>query len=180
MDRSSGLVAALVAMSSALATGCSTADPSGGPTSAGPTLAAVSEVPAAETTPSEPAGRDPRFGHRFAYASGLRVRIAEPKSFRPSAWIERLPGTPTRFVVVVDNKTGEEWNPSQLHVTLQSGFTSAPQIYDAEQGIVARPEARVRDGRSVTFSVGYWVTDPDDLTMEFAPGFGYQSTVVTK
>jgi hypothetical protein len=90
-----------------------------------------------------------------------------------------MPGRPMQFTIVVLNKTGELWNPSQLHVRLTSGFQPAVQIYDADQGIVARPRRRLHDGASVRFAVGYWVPDPRHLTLEFEPGFGYASTVIT-
>lgn len=120
----------------------------------------------------------PTLGKWFSYKTGLRVRIGKPERIQPSPWIEREPGIPLAFTVDVLNRTGEEWNPSQLHVRLQSGFTPATQIYDAEEGIVARPEHRLADGRSVRFQVAYWAPHESRLTLDFSPGFGYQPTLV--
>jgi hypothetical protein len=177
----SGLVGLLVLPVVALsAAGCGGDSGSGGPDEAGPTIAvaAGAPAPAPSATPEATPSAAPRLGKGFAYRTGLRVRIGKPERFRPSPWIEREPGVPLAFTVVVLNRTGEEWNPSQLHVRLQTGFQPATQIYDAEKGIVARPEERLADGRSVTFRVAYWAPARSHLTVEFAPGFGYQPTVV--
>lgn len=128
--------------------------------------------------PEAPPRAAPTLGEGFAYTAGLRVRIGKPERFRPSPWIEREAGVPLAFPITVLNRTGEEWNPSQLHVRLQSGFQPAIQIYDAEKGIVARPERRLRDGGLINFRVAYWVPERSRLTLEFSPGFGYQPTLV--
>ena len=174
-----GIVLPALALSSA---GCGSDGETGGPTEAGPTLALAADTaatPVAAPTPEETARATPTLGKRFTYRSGLRVRIGKAEGFRPSPWIEREPGAVAlAFTVVVVNRTGEEWNPSQLHVRLSSGFTRATQIYDAEKGIVARPEERLADRGTVRFRVAYWVPEGGDVTVEFAPGFGYEPTVV--
>lgn len=164
-----------------LAAGCAGDSESGGPSEAGPTVAVAADVsspPAPSTPPPEAEDTNPRLGRWFSYETGLRVRIGRPERFQPSSWIERQPGIPLAFSVVVVNRTGEEWNPSQLHVRLQSGFTPATQIYDAEQRIVARPERRLADGRTARFRVAYWVPEQRLLTVEFSPGPGYQPILV--
>ena len=153
----------------------------GGPSEAGPTIpvaADASQRPAAVAETKPVPSRAPSLGKTFSYKAGLRVRIGKPEPFQPSAWVKQAPGVPLAFTVVVLNRTGEVWNPSQLHVRLQAGFRPAVQIYDAENGIVARPEQRLADGRSVRFRVAYWAPQQSRLTLEFSPGFGYQPTVV--
>jgi hypothetical protein len=163
------------------AAGCGVDSAAGGPSEAGPTLAMAADAsrpPVTSAIPPERARATPALGKWFSYKTGLRVRIGSPERFRPSSWIEREPGVPLAFTVEVVNRTGEEWNPSQLHVRLQSGFTPAIQIYDAEKGIVARPEQRLADGRSLRFRVAYWAPQQSRLTLELSPGFGYQPTLV--
>jgi len=140
------------------------------PDATGVTPVAVPTLP----EPKEPA--EPEFGKTFTYTGGITVRIEEPERFTPSAWVKPLAGTPMRFQVTLRNTTAEEFNPSQLHVTLRSTFAEAVQIFDYEQGVVARPEDRLKPGRTVRFAVGYWVSDPQDMVMEFAPGFEYEPT----
>jgi hypothetical protein len=156
------------------ATGSATGAPSSTPTAAAATAPSSSPGGAATEVPEAA-----RFGKSFTYAGGLTVRVDPPEQFLPSKWVERVEGTPMRFSVTIGNDTGEEFNPSQLHLRLRSTYAEAAQIFDQEQGVVARPENRLRDGRTVRFTVGYWVTDPDDLVLEFAPGFDYASTSVT-
>ena len=170
------------------ASGCGSTDPAAasvepgisattaGLPSASPTSGTAPAVPA--PTAGEEPYRSPRFGQGFRYAGGLAVTVGEPERFRPSPWVKREPGVAMRFEVVVRNRTGDEWNPSQLHVRLLSAFAPAVQIFDYDHRVVARPEERVPAGRTVTFSVGYWVRDADRLTMEFSPGFGYQDITV--
>lgn len=170
------------------ASGCSTADPSANAAEPGldaataglPSAApdTTSEVPIPSPTESEPPPTSPSFGKTFTYGGGLAVTVHEPEPFRPSPWVDRLPGTAMRFEITVRNRTGEQWNPSQLHVRLLSGFAPAVQIFDYDHAVVARPENRLAAGRSATFWVGYWVTDADQLAIEFAPGFGYQAITV--
>lgn len=127
---------------------------------------------------SLPATRIIRFGRWFHYGSGLWVKVGHAKAFTPSDWVQPAAGQPMHFTVEVRNRTGSEWNPSQLHIRLQSGLAPAMAIFDHEKGVVARPEERLPDRRSVRFKVGFWVTDPDQLALEFAPGFGYQAVGV--
>lgn len=133
----------------------------------------------AETIASSDEVRAPVFGEFFRYGSGLKIQVEAPERFTPSGWIERRPGVPLRLRVTVRNGTEELWNPSQLHVRLASGFVPAEQIFDYDQDVVARPEERVPHGETVTFFVGYWVPDPERLSLEVDPGHGYQTTVVT-
>ncbi|WP_182526432.1 hypothetical protein [Nocardioides dongkuii] len=108
----------------------------------------------------------------------MRMQVGPPQRFTPSSWIEPRPGLPVRLRVTVRNGAEEPWNPSQLHVRLGSGFVPAEQIFDYDQGVVARPEERVPAGETVTFFVGYWVPDTERLSVEVDPGQGYQPTVV--
>jgi hypothetical protein len=174
--------AVVLALALTSVAGCTSGSGAGGPSHAGPTLAVVADTPAPAEAPSATARPQTklRFGKTFTYAAGLRVRIGKPEPFRPSPWVERMPGRPTRFTIIVVNNTGEIWNPSQLHVRLTSGFQPAVQVYDADKGIVARPEHRLREGKAVRFDVGYWVPDLRHLTLEFEPGFGYASSVITR
>jgi hypothetical protein len=181
MLRSRPVALLALAVLAGSAAGCGGDPEAGGPSEAGPTIAVAADPSRPPVTSAIPPERErvtPALGKWFSYKTGLRVRIGSPARFRPSPWIEREPGVPLSFTVDVLNRTGEEWNPSQLHVRLQSGFTPSIQIYDAEQGIVARPEERVPAGRSVQFRVAYWAPEQSRLTVEFSPGFGYQSTVV--
>jgi hypothetical protein len=174
--------AVVLALALTSVAGCTSDSGPGGPSHAGPTLTVVADTPTPAEAPSATA-RPPkklRFGKTFTYAAGLRVRIGKPEPFRPSPWVERMPGRPTRFTIIVVNHTGEIWNPSQLHVRLTSGFQPAVQIYDADLRVVARPERRVPDARSVRFAVGYWVPDLRHLTLEFEPGFGYARSVIQR
>lgn len=193
-------VAALMTLASALA-GCGAADHGSGPGASSPAPsidAAHAGIPAgavvgATTTPDDgPTVTDGsssasptssvsthRFGSWFHYGNGLWVKVDPPRPFTPSGWVKRQPGTPTLFPVQVRNNTGGVWNPSQLHVRLQSGLRPATQIFDYEKSVVARPEQRLADKGTVSFAVGYWVTDPSQLIVDFAPGFGYDSALVT-
>ncbi|HCB03896.1 MAG TPA: hypothetical protein DEQ43_06555 [Nocardioides bacterium] len=182
--RRTGGIAAVVLLTVAWASGCAGESSAGGPASAGPTLAVSESAPSATAAPTPastptPSARAPKFDRPFTYAAGLRVKVSAPEPFTPSPWVVPEPGTPLRFDVVVQNHTGKEWNPSQLHLKLTSGFQPAPQIYDAEKGVVARPEDRLPDRGIVRFSVGYWVTDETELALELSPGFGYQAVTIS-
>ncbi|WP_244928681.1 hypothetical protein [Nocardioides sp. W7] len=182
-------LAALLAIASiALTTaGCADADP--GATAPGPGIdAATAGLPETSTapTPATTTGATgdapapaPRFGRTFRYGGGLAVTVAEPEPFRPSAWVQRQAGTPMRFEITVRNRTGDTWNPSQLHVRLLSAFTPATPIFDHDSQVLARPEERLADRGTVTFSVGFWVGDAEQLALELAPGFGYQPITVS-
>lgn len=183
----SAWLAALTLALAVPAGGCAGSDPSGAsaepaidaataglpsPTSTAGTTAVTTPPPAAEPV------RTPRFGQTFRYGGGLVVTVSEPRPFRPSPWVERRPGDPMRFEIVIRNRTDEEWNPSQLHARVLTSFTPAVQIFDYDHHVVARPEERLPAGGTTTFSVGYWITDVSAVTMVLSPGFGYQEITI--
>ena len=135
--------------------------------------------PAASPTAGETASR-PRFGETFRYGGGLAVTVAEPESFRPAPWVDRRPGTPVRFEITVRNQTGDEWNPSQLHVRLLAAFAPATQIFDYDNDVIARPEGRVPDGKSAKLPGGLLGTGHRAACDRVSPGFGYQSITVSR
>ena len=117
MLRSRPVALLALAVLAGSAAGCGGDPAAGGPSDAGPTIATAADAspsPASSAVPPEKGRATPALGKWFSYKTGLRVRIGSAERFRPSQWIEREPGVPLAFTVDVLNRTGEEWNPSQL------------------------------------------------------------------
>jgi hypothetical protein len=122
------------------------------------------------------------FGDTLSYDNGLEVTVSAPQPYTPSesAYIDGP--TPAAFVafdVTVVNGTGEDYDPIELFLTLQSGTTEEAQVFDTANGLDGTPYQTLLAGRSVAFTVGFGATDPADLVMEVTPGFDYEPVVYT-
>lgn len=127
-------------------------------------------TPAEEEEPSEEPEVNPTFGQAYTWDNGLTVTIGVPTPFEPSefAYVDGE-GTPMRFDVTVVNGTGANYEPGIDYITVQSGSTEAIDIFDVDQ-LGDTPSTVLLDGREAQYSVGFLVSDPADLVLEFQPG----------
>ena len=152
-------------------------------------------APPTDPAPTDPAPEDPAddgtedagsdtavFGDTLSYDNGLEVTVSAPQPYTPSesAYVDGpAPAAFVAFDVTVVNGTGEDYDPIELFLTLQSGSTEEAQVFDTANGLDGTPYQTLLPGRSVAFTVGFGASDPADLVMEVTPGFDYEPVVYT-
>lgn len=155
-----------------------------------PAASATSESPAADdnqdSSPDEAADADTdkpqKFGTTVAFDDGLEVTVSEPVKFKPSEYAAGADGegTPLKFQITVKNGTDKNFDPGLIFASVMSGDAEAESIFDSGDSLSETPSTKIRPGKSVTWSVGFMVLDPKDVTMEVEPGsFDYDSVLFT-
>jgi hypothetical protein len=122
------------------------------------------------------------FGDTLAYDDGLEITVSAPQPYTPSesAYVDGpAPAAYVAFDVTVVNGTGEDYEPVELFLTLQSGTSQEAQVFDTANGLDGTPYQTLLPGRSVAFRVGFGASDPADLVMEVTPGFDHEPVVYT-
>ena len=122
------------------------------------------------------------FGDTVAFDDGLEVTVSAPQPYTPSdtAYVDGpAPASYVAFDVTVTNGTGADYEPVGLFLTLQSGSSEEPQVFDSEQGLDGAPYTTLLPGRSVSFRIGFGASAPHDLVLELSAGFDYESVVYT-
>jgi hypothetical protein len=83
-------------------------------------------------------------------------------------------------VVAVDlvlvNGTDRPMNTS-IFVAMVSGGVDAEQVNDTAAGLTGPPGTIIQPGQEVSFTMGFQVQDPADLTMEVRPAYHYTSAL---
>jgi len=118
---------------------------------------------------AEPPESRPAFGDAWAFDDGLTVTIGAPEPFEPSEWavFDEDADTHLKFEVLVENGTGEDYDPNGIVITANSGGREADPVFDTENSLDGSPSTTVIDGGSVTYNVGFSVLDPDSVHVEF-------------
>ncbi|GAA4288807.1 hypothetical protein GCM10022262_31670 [Georgenia daeguensis] len=78
--------------------------------------------------------------------------------------------------IVLVNGTDRPINTS-IFVAMSSGGADAPLVYDPEAGLTGPPGTTIQPGQRVSFTMGFEVQDPADLTMEVRPAYHYVSAL---
>ncbi len=114
------------------------------------------------------------FGETYAWEDGLEVTIAAPTPFTPSEYAAASEAAAhVSVAITIANRTGTTYDPTMFSSRARSGTSEADEVYDSENGFSGAPDTGLLDGRDVTFSIGFGVSDPDDLVLEVRPGFDY-------
>jgi len=137
-------------------------------------------APPSEEPPAAPA--NPTFGESYTYENGLTVTVSPPQPYAPSdsaAVGEPAPPNSVVFDITVTNGTQTNYDPAAFMATMQSGSTEGQQVFDSANGIGGTPTTTLLPGRESQFRVAFGATDPNDLVLEVAPGFDYESAIFT-
>jgi len=158
---------AAAVISAALLTGL-TACGSSGHIESGSTTNTATSKPAA--APSKAPETNPHFGQAYVYDDGLSVSVSAPQPYTPSPNAAgATAATNLIFTITVKNGTKENFDPSLMLNSLNSGSTAASVITDLQgpQGDVTgfAPQTPLTPGQSVSFKTAYSVADANDLTM---------------
>ncbi len=142
-------------------------------------------VPTESASPDEEPGAVAglEFGETMAWDDGVTMTVSEPESFTPSEFAVGGGDQSVDLVVTltITNDSTENVQPVVIS-TLSSGGTEATRIIDvgAEGGQVGIPPTTpILPGESITWQEAWSVDDPDSLSMQTAPSFGYESVVFT-
>jgi len=156
------------------ATGCSSDDggrdedpPSGTNADSGDDLA-EDEPTEEESSDSEAPEENPTFGEAYTWENGLTVKVGIPKPYKPSDSASAGKGEHIAFDITVVNKTGANYDVSCDSLSMQSGNAEAEQIFDSENGLEGSPSTALLDGRESKFRVGFTVSDPTDLVLQYS------------
>lgn len=119
--------------------------------------------------PEPTADTRPAFGDAWAFDDGLTVTIGEPEPFEPGEWAiyDEDAMAHLKFEVVVENSTGEDYDPNLIVITANSGGREAEPVFDAQNSLDGTPSTTVIDGSSVAYNVGFSVLDPESVHVEF-------------
>jgi hypothetical protein len=118
-------------------------------------------------------------GAGFTYDDGITLTITAPEAFTPSEYAYTGTEWPEyiRFDITLTNGTGAPFDPSGIYGTLASGGGEAEAVFDTDNGLEGSPVTAVLPGKSVTWSEGYGVADPADLTFQIAPSFEHEAAL---
>jgi hypothetical protein len=144
--------------------------------SSGPDGVAEAGEPSTEDLPTvEP------FGDAFEWNNDLRITVSAPSPYTPTDSAVGGEGAPAavRLEVTVTNGSDAEYDPAEFFATAQSGSAEAEEIYDGAGGLDGAPYTTVPPGGSITFPIGFGVTDPADLVVQISPGFDYDVALFT-
>lgn len=118
------------------------------------------------------------FGDTWTWSDGIESVIEGPEKYEPSEGVEvESAEAHVMFTITVTNNSGEPFDPSLGHVTVQSGGREAEEVFDSANGIVGGPEGTLIDGRSVSWDAAFGVLDPKDIVLEFTPSFDHESGI---
>ncbi len=134
---------------------------------------------------SAPAGEvsqgQANFGDTWTWEDGTEVTVSKPEPFKPGEYSFGGEGYDdhVKFTVTVQNGTGEALDLSLFYMTMQSGRSEAEEVFDSDSGMEGSPSTTLLDGRSVDFTAGFGVEDPDDLVLELTPSFDHDAAIFT-
>jgi hypothetical protein len=104
------------------------------------------------------------------YADGLKITVAAPTEFQPSAGAAEPGQVAVRLSVTVDNGTSQPIDPSLITVGATSATAPAAPIVDPTNTINGAPDAALGLGQKVTHLVAFSVKDPEDVQVQVTPG----------
>lgn len=142
--------------------------------------------PAGETpSTSSPSGTpgptpDVSFGEPFEFDDGVTVQVSAPKQFRPSAEAT-VGGEPdyVRVDVRLVNGTERRVSPSEVTVTVESGGGQGGDVLDPTKEMTASaPSKPVRPGGEASWTLGFGVLDPKDVTVQVQVGLDRQPVTI--
>lgn len=183
---------AAVAVALAVLTGCS-AGTEGKAVESVPTgsnaTPAASDAPMAEealpteTQTTEPQDETVKFGKSYTWENGVSATISAPKTLSRTGGSgvggEKFKSA-VSFTITIVNKSGKAFEPSVATVSVQSGDLEGDEIFDSAEGFEGSPSTKVLNGRQTKYKVGFGVSNPKDVIVEFSPGFEYNSAIWTK
>lgn len=99
---------------------------------------------------------------------GLSLSVSTPTEYNPS---ESSAGGDTfdaavTFEVTIENTGETPYDPSLFYSTLASGGVEGEEIFDSANGLNGSPSTPILPGASITFPVGYGLSDPSDITLQ--------------
>ena len=175
MNKSIAILGLISAASLALV-GCSDSGTveKGGASTASSTAAATTQdaEPASEAEDS----KELQFGDKYTWENGLSLSISKPEAFKPSSYaIKGDTGKHVIMTVVIENGTGEDYDPVLSSFTASSSGEESEGVFDDANKLNGSPDTTVKAGKSIKFKIGFSVADPKDITLDASPGFEYQS-----
>jgi hypothetical protein len=135
-----------------------------------------------EPTPT-PTPEQPEYGEfggaGFTYDDGITLTITAPEAFEPSEYAFTGTDWPAyiRFDITLTNGTDAPFDPAGAYGTISSGGQEGEAVFDTDNGLNGTPTTPVLPGKSITWSEGYGVADPADLTFQVAPGFEHEAAL---
>ncbi|QGQ18087.1 hypothetical protein GC089_00900 [Cellulomonas sp. JZ18] len=112
------------------------------------------------------------FGEPYAYPDGLSVTVDAPRPFEPSESADATEnGEHVRVTVTVTNGTAAPYEPLFFRASASSGGIRATTVIDSAADLVGGPPLEpVPAGGTVSFDLGFTVSDPDAMVVELTAG----------
>ena len=146
--------------------------PTAVPPAASPTYNPPTDTPTAIPTATDTVSHFGSSG--YTWEDGLLVTVSAPVEFTPSESAAGGKGlAAVKFTVTITNNTSKSYDPAMFTTSAQSGTQEADSIYDIDNNLGGSPHTALLPGRTVTFDVGFGVSDPKDVVLQVTPGFDY-------
>lgn len=143
---------------------------------------AVSAEQPTEQTPPPVNELIKQLGDVITYEDGLSVSVSEPSEFVPSEYAAgNDQANQILMSFTVTNGTTEALDPI-FGVSVSSDGVEASQIYDVDNPageVNFSPSTAVLPGQTITWMLAFSVADPSKLTVDFSPGFDWDSAIFT-
>ena len=120
------------------------------------------------------------FGETYKWVDGLEVTVSAPTPITPSASAAVDPSAAyLGFTVIIVNNTGSTYEATLFSSSVQSGDKEGDQVFDSANGYTGAPTTAILNGRQSTFTIGFGVSNPNDVVMQVDPGFDYKPAFFT-
>ncbi|WP_110181293.1 hypothetical protein [Nocardioides solisilvae] len=168
-------VAAGIALSVALATGCSGDEPDGADAGAAGTGqqaeggSSGSGKPAAEQV-DELGGSRVAFGEPVEYADGLRIVVGDPQPLEVPSGAAGGAEEHVRLTVRLVNGSKRKVSPVDVALMVESGGGQAADVFDRGQKLNGPPRRAVAPGGEARWAQGFGVADPEDVVVVVQAG----------
>lgn len=108
-----------------------------------------------------------KFGQTYTFRSGLQVKVAAGKTYRPSE-TARVPTAKQylQFDLTVVNGGRETLDPYLVSYGLSENGRQLESLVDTRQQIDVRPQGRIPPGSSFTMKIAFGVTGSKDLVID--------------
>lgn len=146
------------------------------------TVTATPEPSASESEePSQEPDNDPStedFGEAISFENGLSISISRPKRFTPSSDANYdgypLPkqGVPVMFTIKIENEGTRTLSRDLEFVDVSSAGRPSHDVglNDPKYSLQALPiDTPLPAGQKSVYEMGYFVQDPDDVTVTYTP-----------
>jgi hypothetical protein len=115
-----------------------------------------------------------KLGSSYRFPDGLKITVSKAVRFTPDEYAMFMMGNKRYPAVKITyrlyNGTGKVYDPFMFSTSISSADREAGLVADSTTDM--SPTMKILPGRSVTWTSGYTVKNPNDIVMQVSNGFG--------